>query len=173
MREDSGELKFNEELDYDRAPTHARGAQEAELARLEQARVNIEERLKEQERVHKKELRQWDKQVKDKEQTLALLQKELKEREQENRISKLKIKEMKRLIKHNQLKPLDPKDLTPMEETEKDGEKDDGLKSVEEGKEDASMLGYHYEAMDDPQKLKMKVRATEQPSRLEEESFDE
>ena len=32
--------------------------------------------------------------------------KELKEKEQENRISKLKIKEMKRLIKHNQLKPL-------------------------------------------------------------------
>lgn len=56
--------------------------------------------------MHKKELRQWDKQVKDKEKALELLQRELKEREQENRISKLKIKEMKRLIKHNQLKPL-------------------------------------------------------------------
>ena len=30
----------------------------------------------------------------------------LKEKEQENRISKLKIKEMRRLMKHNQLKPI-------------------------------------------------------------------
>ena len=175
MREDSGELKFNEELDYDRAPTHARGVQEAELARLEQARQNIEERLKEQERVHKKELRQWDKQVRDKEGALVMLQRELKEREQENRISKLKIKEMKRLIKHNQLKPLDPKDLTPMEETEKDGERtvnSAGLKAVEEGKEDMSNLGYHHEILDDPLKLKMKVRATDPPSRLEAEYSD-
>jgi len=34
------------------------------------------------------------------------LNKELREKEQENRISKLKIKEMRRLIKHNQLKPI-------------------------------------------------------------------
>lgn len=39
-----------------------------------------------------------------------MLQRELKEKEQENRISKLKIKEMKRLIKHNQLKPIKKKD---------------------------------------------------------------
>ena len=50
LREDSGEsppLKFNEELDYDGPRPDARGQQEAELARLEQARQNIEERLKE------------------------------------------------------------------------------------------------------------------------------
>ena len=98
-----------------------------------------------------------------------------REREQENRISKLKIKDMKRLIKHNQLKPLDPKDLTPMEETEKDGERtvnSAGLKAVEEGKEDMSNLGYHHEILDDPLKLKMKVRATDPPSRLEAEYSD-
>lgn len=43
----------------------------------------------------------WDKNIKEKEQRLAELERELKEKEQENRISKLKIKEMKRLIKHN------------------------------------------------------------------------
>ena len=49
MRDDSGELKFNEELDYDRPrmEANAREHQEAELARLEQARQSIEERLRE------------------------------------------------------------------------------------------------------------------------------
>ena len=41
------------------------------------------------------------------------MQKELKEKEQENRISKLKIKEMKRLIKHNQLRPIHKDNISP------------------------------------------------------------
>jgi len=44
--------------------------------------------------------------IKQAEARLEELQKDLKEKEQENRISKLKIKEMRRLLKHNQLKPL-------------------------------------------------------------------
>lgn len=51
-------------------------------------------------------MRQWDVKIKDAEAKLGDLQKDLKEKEQENRISKLKIKEMRRLLKHNQLKPL-------------------------------------------------------------------
>lgn len=51
-------------------------------------------------------MRNWDKKIKDAEIRLEELNKELKEKEQENRISKLKIKEMRRLLKHNQLKPL-------------------------------------------------------------------
>ena len=59
--------------------------------------------------------------------------KELKEREQENRISKLKIKEMKRLIKHNQLKPLSQ--MTPSENNDK---KTNGT-SVEKKKKEKSV----------------------------------
>ena len=59
--------------------------------------------------------------------------KELKEREQENRISKLKIKEMKRLIKHNQLKPLSQ--MTPSENNESAAKKINGT-SVEKKKKD-------------------------------------
>jgi hypothetical protein len=51
-------------------------------------------------------MRKWEKKVKDSENKLDVINKELKEKEQENRISKLKIKEMRRLIKHNQLKPI-------------------------------------------------------------------
>ena len=59
--------------------------------------------------------------------------KELKEREQENRISKLKIKEMKRLIKHNQLKPLSQ--MTASENNESVAKKGT---SVEKKKKDKS-----------------------------------
>jgi hypothetical protein len=51
-------------------------------------------------------MRKWEKKVKDSETKLDTINKELKEKEQENRISKLKIKEMRRLIKHNQLRPI-------------------------------------------------------------------
>lgn len=51
-------------------------------------------------------MRKWEKKIKEAEQKLEELNKDLKEKEQENRISKLKIKEMRRLLKHNQLKPL-------------------------------------------------------------------
>ena len=51
-------------------------------------------------------MRKWEKKIKDCEQRLEELNKEMKEKEQENRISKLRIKEMRRLLKHNQLKPL-------------------------------------------------------------------
>ena len=51
-------------------------------------------------------MRKWEKKIKEAEVRLEELNKELKEKEQENRISKLKIKEMRRMLKHNQLKPL-------------------------------------------------------------------
>jgi len=51
-------------------------------------------------------MRRWERKIKDSEEKLEILNKELREKEQENRISKLKIKEMRRLIKHNQLKPI-------------------------------------------------------------------
>jgi len=51
-------------------------------------------------------MRKWEKKIKEAETRLEDLNKELKEKEQENRISKLKIKEMRRMLKHNQLKPL-------------------------------------------------------------------
>ena len=79
----------------------------------------MEKKLKEQERQQKKELKAWDKQIKVKEEQFAALQRELKEKEQENRISKLKIKEMKRLIKHNQLKPLRPPTLSGLKDSDK------------------------------------------------------
>lgn len=59
-----------------------------------------------EEKRHKAEMRKWEKKIKDSEAKLEDLNKELKEKEQENRISKLKIKEMRRMLKHNQLKPL-------------------------------------------------------------------
>lgn len=77
-----------------------------ELDKLDHAVVIIEHKIKDQEKAQRKEVKQWDKQIKDKENRLVDLTRELKEREQENRISKLKIKEMKRLIKHNQLRPI-------------------------------------------------------------------
>lgn len=72
-----------------------------ELERLEKAKLAMEAKIKDQEKLHRKDIKQWDKSIKDKEQKYHELQRILKEREQENRISKLKIKEMKRLIKHN------------------------------------------------------------------------
>ncbi len=51
-------------------------------------------------------MRRWEKKIRESETKLEELTKDLKEKEQENRISKLKIKEMRRLLKHNQLKPL-------------------------------------------------------------------
>lgn len=77
-----------------------------ELERLEKAKVAMELKIKEQEKLHRKDIKQWDRSIREKEQKYHELQRILKEREQENRISKLKLKEMKRLIKHNQLKPL-------------------------------------------------------------------
>lgn len=55
-------------------------------------------------------MKNWDKKIKEAEMRLEELNKDLKEKEQENRISKLKIKEMRRLLKHNQLKPLNAQD---------------------------------------------------------------
>lgn len=55
-------------------------------------------------------MKNWDKKIKEAEMRLEELNKDLKEKEQENRISKLKIKEMRRLLKHNQLKPLNVHD---------------------------------------------------------------
>ena len=75
--------------------------EEAEMDRLEKAKGIIEHKIKDQDKQHRKQMRVWDKNIKDKESKLTELERELKEKEQENRISKLKIKEMKRLIKHN------------------------------------------------------------------------
>ena len=90
-------------------------------------------KIKEQEKQHRKDIKQWEKSIKEKEQNYNEMSKELKEREQENRISKLKIKEMKRLIKHNQLKPLSQ--MTPSENNESVGKKVNGT-SVEKKKKD-------------------------------------
>lgn len=62
--------------------------------------------MKEEEKKHKIEMRTWDRKIKEAEMRLEEMNKDLKEKEQENRISKLKIKEMRRMLKHNQLKPL-------------------------------------------------------------------
>lgn len=72
-----------------------------ELDRLEQAKGLIEKKIKEQDKMHRKEQKIWDKNIKTQEERLEGMQRLLKEKEQENRISKLKIKEMKRLMKHN------------------------------------------------------------------------
>ncbi len=66
----------------------------------------MEKAVAEEEKRHRVELRKWERKIKEGEQRLESFNKELKEKEQENRISKLKIKEMRRLIKHNQLKPI-------------------------------------------------------------------
>jgi hypothetical protein len=80
--------------------------EEEELRRLEEEKKSLEGQIADEEKRHRTELRKWEKKIKASEEKLESLQKELKEKEQENRISKLKIKEMRRLIKHNQLKPL-------------------------------------------------------------------
>jgi hypothetical protein len=48
---------------------------------LNQAKINIEEKIKEQERTHQRELKISEKQIKEREQRLEQLQKELKEKE--------------------------------------------------------------------------------------------
>lgn len=77
-----------------------------ELERLENEKKLLEGQIAEEEKKHKIEMKKWEKKIQSSEQKLEALNKELKEKEQENRISKLKIKEMRRLLKHNQLKPL-------------------------------------------------------------------
>ena len=79
---------------------------EADLERLEQEKMALEKQITDEEKRHRLELRKWERKIKESEQRLDTFNKELKEKEQENRISKLKIKEMRRLIKHNQLKPI-------------------------------------------------------------------
>ena len=79
---------------------------EQELERLEQDKQTLELQIAEEEKKHRFEMRRWERKIKDSEEKLEILNKELREKEQENRISKLKIKEMRRLIKHNQLKPI-------------------------------------------------------------------
>jgi hypothetical protein len=81
---------------------------EADLEKLEQDKLVLEKQITEEEKRHRLELRKWERKIKESEQRLDTFNKELKEKEQENRISKLKIKEMRRLIKHNQLKPIQP-----------------------------------------------------------------
>ena len=68
---------------------------------MEVEKKNLESQVKEEEKKHRVEMRQWDRKIKEAEIKLDDLNKELKEKEQENRISKLKIKEMRRLLKHN------------------------------------------------------------------------
>ena len=79
---------------------------EADLERLEQEKGVLEKQIAEEEKRNRLEMRKWERKIKESEQRLEVFNKELKEKEQENRISKLKIKEMRRLIKHNQLKPI-------------------------------------------------------------------
>jgi hypothetical protein len=57
--------------------------------------------VKDEEKKHRKELKMWDKKIKEAELRLEEYNREVKEKEQENRISKLKIKEMRRMLKHN------------------------------------------------------------------------
>jgi len=73
---------------------------------MEHEKKELEAQIAEEEKRHRMEMRKWERKIKDSEQRLEALNKELREKEQENRISKLKIKEMRRLIKHNQLKPI-------------------------------------------------------------------
>lgn len=81
-------------------------AKEEDLEKLEREKLALEQQIAEEDRKNRFEMRKWEKKVKDSETKLDVINKELKEKEQENRISKLKIKEMRRLIKHNQLKPI-------------------------------------------------------------------
>lgn len=48
---------------------------------MDQAKTIIENKIKDQEKAQRKEIKQWDKQIKDKENRLVDLQRELKERE--------------------------------------------------------------------------------------------
>jgi hypothetical protein len=73
---------------------------------MEHEKKELEAQIAEEEKRHRMEMRKWERKIKDSEDRLEALNKELREKEQENRISKLKIKEMRRLIKHNQLKPI-------------------------------------------------------------------
>ena len=81
-------------------------AKEEDLEKLEREKLALEQQIVEEDKKNRFEMRKWEKKVKDSENKLDVINKELKEKEQENRISKLKIKEMRRLIKHNQLKPI-------------------------------------------------------------------
>ncbi len=81
-------------------------AKEEDLEKLEREKFALEQQIAEEDKKNRFEMRNWEKKVKDSENKLDVINKELKEKEQENRISKLKIKEMRRLIKHNQLKPI-------------------------------------------------------------------
>ena len=81
-------------------------AKEEDLEKLEREKLALEQQIAEEDKKNRFEMRKWEKKVKDSENKLDVINKELKEKEQENRISKLKIKEMRRLIKHNQLKPI-------------------------------------------------------------------
>lgn len=81
-------------------------AKEEDLEKLDREKLALEQQIAEEDKKNRFEMRKWEKKVKDSENKLDVINKELKEKEQENRISKLKIKEMRRLIKHNQLKPI-------------------------------------------------------------------
>lgn len=81
-------------------------AKEEDLDKLEREKLALEQQIAEEDKKNRAEMRKWERKVKDSEIRLETINKEVKEKEQENRISKLKIKEMRRLIKHNQLKPI-------------------------------------------------------------------
>ncbi len=81
-------------------------AKEEDLERLEREKLALEQQIAEEDKKNRFEMRKWEKKVKDSETKLDTINKELKEKDQENSISKLKIKEMRRLIKHNQLRPI-------------------------------------------------------------------
>ena len=76
------------------------------MDKLEREKLALEQQIAEEDKKNRLEMRKWERKVKESEARLDSFNKELKEKEQENRISKLKIKEMRRLIKHNQLKPI-------------------------------------------------------------------
>lgn len=86
------------------------------MERLEQEKGVLEQQIAEEEKRHRQEMRKWERKIKASEEKLDGLQKELRDKEQENRISKLKIKEMRRLLKHNQLRPLQPVQQVPEEQ---------------------------------------------------------
>jgi hypothetical protein len=77
-----------------------------DMMKLENARNALEGKIRGQERNHRKDVKVWKDNIGAQEAKIEELAKIVKEKEQENRISRLKIKEMKRLVKHNQLKPL-------------------------------------------------------------------
>lgn len=90
-----------------------------EIDRLEKQKAELEQKLKEQDKKHAKDIRQWNKNVKTQEKVVEELKGRLKEKEQENRISKLKLKELQKKVKHNQLKPIEQQQSPrPAEATE-------------------------------------------------------